>query len=496
MASNATDGSYETRWASLFTDPQWLSIDLGASYAVNRVKISWETAMASAYEIQISSNNADWTSIKSVTGNSSATNDQIGLSGTGRYIRIYGTARTTAYGYSIFEVEVYGTVATNVAPTISLTSPISTDDFTAPASITINTIAADVDGTISKVEFYNGAALLTSDATASFVFAWTNVAAGTYSITAKVTDNSGASATSSAVSIRVALPAPLCLPASASGDDGNVAVNVLDNNLATRWSASGDGQWIAFCKGAAVNISGIQIAFYSGNVRQSIFDVQLSRDGLNWANSLTAVHSSGTSLNLQTFTFATQSAKYLRIVGHGNTVNVWNSYTEVKILTGEPPVNQLPSVAITTPTNSAFFNAPASITITATAADLDGTVSKVAFYNGATLLGSDVTAPYAYSLANAPVGTYSLTAVATDNMGATTTSSVVTATVVIARLNQAPSITLNALVKNTSVNAPAIIAITATAADADGTISKVDSIAVLLCWDLMLRLPTPSLGQI
>ena len=76
LASNATDGSYETRWGSLFADPQWLSIDLGASYAINRVKISWETAMASTYEIQLSSNGNDWSSIKSVTGNNTTTNDQ------------------------------------------------------------------------------------------------------------------------------------------------------------------------------------------------------------------------------------------------------------------------------------------------------------------------------------------------------------------------------------------------------------------------------------
>ncbi|MDB5257371.1 MAG: hypothetical protein JWM14_2066 [Chitinophagaceae bacterium] len=474
VASNATDGSYETRWSSLFADPQWLSIDLGANYAVNRVKISWETAMASAYEIQLSSNGADWTSIKSVTGNTTTTNDQTGLSGTGRYVRIYGTARTTAYGYSIFEVEVYGAAANNVLPTVSLTSPASTDAFTAPASVTINATAADTDGTISKVDFYNGTTLLSSDATSPYSFAWTNVAAGTYSITAKATDNSGAAVTAAAVSITVNPAPPVCLPVSASGDDGNIPANVLDNNVATRWSATGDGQWIQFCQGSAVNISGVQIAFYSGNARQSIFDVQLSQDGLIWTNALTNVRSSGTSLALETFTFATQSAKYLRVLGHGNTVNAWNSYTEVKILTGEPPVNQLPSVAITAPTNNASFNAPASITITATAADVDGSVSKVDFYNGSTLLGSDVTSPYSYSWTAVAIGSYSITAVATDNLNATSTSSVVNVVVVAAPVNQAPTVTLTAPANNSSANAPASIAITATAADADGTISKVD----------------------
>lgn len=474
LASNATDGSYETRWASLFADPQWLSIDLGASYAVNRVKISWETAMASAYEIQLSSNGTDWNPIKSVTGNNTATNDQTGLSGTGRYVRIYGTARTTAYGYSIYEVEVYGTAANNVLPTVSLTSPASTDAFTAPAAVTISATAVDTDGTISKVDFYNGTILLSSDVTAPYSFAWANVAAGTYAITAKATDNSGASVTSAAASITVASAPPLCLPASASGDDGNIASNVLDNNLATRWSANGDGQWIQFCQGTVTNLSGVQIAFYSGNVRQSIFDVQVSQDGQVWANVLTGVRSSGTSLALENFIFPTQTAKYLRVLGHGNTVNTWNSYTEVKLLTGEPPVNQLPSVAITSPTNNASFHAPASITITANAADVDGAVSKVDFYNGATLLGTDATAPYAYTWSAVAIGNYSITAVATDNVGAVTTSAAVSLVVVAAPVNAAPTITLTAPANNASVNAPGSISITATAADADGTISKVD----------------------
>ncbi len=475
VASNATDGSYETRWASIFADPQWLSIDLGANYSINRVKISWETAMASAYEIQVSPNGTSgWTTIKTVTGNTATTNDQTGLSGTGRYLRIYGTARTTLYGYSIFEVEVYGTAAINVAPTVSLTSPLSTDAFTAPAAVTITANAADTDGSISKVDFYNGTTLLFSDVTAPYSYAWTNVAAGTYSISAKATDNSGATATTPVLSITVAPAPPLCLPVSASGDDGNIPSNVLDNNTATRWSANGDGQWIQFCQGSAINISGVQIAFYSGNIRQSIFDIQLSQDGLIWTNALTNVRSSGTSLTLENFTFASQSAKFVRILGHGNTVNTWNSYTEVKILTGEPPVNQLPSVAITAPAINASFNAPASITITAAAADVDGTVSKVDFFNGTTLLGTDNSAPYSYTWSAVAVGSYSITAVATDNVNATSTSAAVALVVVAAPINQAPTITLTAPVNNSSVNAPATIAITATAADADGSIAKVE----------------------
>ncbi len=131
-------------------------------------------------------------------------------------------------------------------------------------------------------------------------------------------------------------PTPGCDPVSASGDDGNVAANVLDNDLNTRWSASGDGQWIQFCLGDTLSVTGVQIAFYSGNTRSSTFDVLTGTDGINWTTAAAGRVSSGTSLALETFSFAAVDAKYVRIVGHGNSVNLWNSYTEVKIQTGSP----------------------------------------------------------------------------------------------------------------------------------------------------------------
>jgi Metallo-peptidase family M12/Bacterial Ig domain/Secretion system C-terminal sorting domain len=87
--------------------------------------------------------------------------------------------------------------------------------------------------------------------------------------------------------------------------------------------------------------------------------------------------------------------------------------------------NNPPTVSITAPANNANFTPPASISITASAADADGSVTQVAFYNGTTLLGTDLTAPYAFSWTNVALGTYSLTAVATDNTGAKTTSAIV-----------------------------------------------------------------------
>jgi hypothetical protein len=223
--------------------------------------------------------------------------------------------------------------SSNQPPSVNISSPVNGATFTSPANITINATASDADGSVSKVEFFNGTTKLGEDISSPYSFSWSNVAAGSYTLTAKATDNGTAVTTSSPVNITVQAP-PSCPPVIASADDGNVPANVLDNNLTTRWSANGDGQWIQFCLSDIASVTGVQIAFYNGNTRSSTFDVLVGNDGATWTTAAAARVSSGTSLNLETFSFAPVSGKYVRIVGHGNSVNLWNSYTEVKILTG------------------------------------------------------------------------------------------------------------------------------------------------------------------
>jgi len=94
-----------------------------------------------------------------------------------------------------------------------------------------------------------------------------------------------------------------------------------------------------------------------------------------------------------------------------------------------PTGNQPPAVALTAPANGATFTAPATINLTATASDPENQLSRVEFYSGTTLVGTDTTAPYSFSWGNVAAGTYSLTARAYDTAGATATSAAVTVTV-------------------------------------------------------------------
>jgi hypothetical protein len=108
-ASKAFDGDSTTRWSSQFSDPQWISVDLGSTYNINEVKLNWENAAGKDYLIQVSDDGINWTTIQAVTGNATAGwHDYPGLSGSGRYVRMYGTARVTPYGYSLWDFNVYG----------------------------------------------------------------------------------------------------------------------------------------------------------------------------------------------------------------------------------------------------------------------------------------------------------------------------------------------------------------------------------------------------
>lgn len=109
--SAAVDGNTGTRWSSAFSDPQDLTVDLGSIYDISRVKITWEAAYAINYQIQVSTDNITFTTIKTVSGNSTLVNDLTALSSAtsaARYVRMHGTTRATGFGYSIIEFEVYG----------------------------------------------------------------------------------------------------------------------------------------------------------------------------------------------------------------------------------------------------------------------------------------------------------------------------------------------------------------------------------------------------
>jgi hypothetical protein len=189
-ASNAVDGNATTRWSSAFTDPQWISINLQAKYDISQVKLNWEAASAKAFQIQVSNDNVNWATVYTTTTGAGGI-QTLNVSGTGTYIRMYGTARNTAYGYSLFEFEVYGTLATTapaasvtVTPAASTIIAGNTQQFTAVVKdqagnvLSLTPIWTATGGTISSTGLFTGSTAGTYTVTAS-----SETVSGTASVT-------------------------------------------------------------------------------------------------------------------------------------------------------------------------------------------------------------------------------------------------------------------------------------------------------------------------
>jgi uncharacterized repeat protein (TIGR02059 family) len=139
-------------------------------------------------------------------------------------------------------------------------------------------------------------------------------------------------------------------------------------------------------------------------------------------------------------------------------------------------INTAPVVTLTSPVNNSTFTAITNISITANATDVDGSVSQVEFYNGTTKLGSSATAPFTFTWNSVAAGTYSLTAVVTDNLNARTVSPAVTITVsaINKPSNKRPVVKISNPHKGNVYDNLSTITIDAYATDSDGLISKVE----------------------
>jgi hypothetical protein len=123
----------------------------------------------------------------------------------------------------------------------------------------------------------------------------------------------------------------------ASAQDDNLAVNVLDGNLATRWSGSGIGTYITADLGSRKQVCRVVLAWYRGNERTNQFALSVSNDGVNFSPLYSG--SSAQNLALQTYTVTPTTARYVRLTVNGNTQNDWASVTELQVHGGAAGFN-------------------------------------------------------------------------------------------------------------------------------------------------------------
>jgi regulation of enolase protein 1 (concanavalin A-like superfamily) len=394
-----------------------------AGVAPGWVRLVREGSLFSAYQSQ---DGSQWTLIDT---------DIIAMPAT-VYVGLAVTSRNTAAAATatLSNVTISTPTSSNTPPTVSISSPASGTSFTAPASIALTATASDTDGSVTRVDFYSGTQLVGSATASPFTYTWSNVAAGTYSLTAVATDNEAATTTSQPVSVTVGgnTPPTVSISAPATGASYTAPANISISAIA----GDTDG-------------SVTRVDFYAG--AQLVGSDTTSPFTVTWSSVAAGTYSLTAVVTDNAGATATSSPVSVTVTAAANTP---------------------PTVSISAPATGASYTAPATIAFSATAADTDGTVTRVDFYANGQLRGSDTTGPFTYTWSSVAAGTYSLTAVATDNTGATTTSSPVNVTVNAA--NKPPTVSISSPATGASYTAPASITISATAADTDGSVARVD----------------------
>jgi hypothetical protein len=336
----------------------------------------------------------------------------------------------------------------NVPPAVMMTSPLNGGGTAAPATIALAATATDSDGTIAKVEFFAGATKLGEDLAAPFAWSWTQVPAGLYTLTAKATDDDGATTVSGAITFTVTAPTTNVRPAvtlTSPVNGGSMAAPATIALAATATDSDGTIAKVEFFAGATKLGEDLAAPFT-----------------WSWARVPAGVY---------TLTAKATDDDGATTISAGITFTVTASTT-----------NAAPTVVLTSPLTGSAFTTPVILALTATATDSDGTIAKVEFFQGATKVGEDTAAPFAAIWSSMPAGSYVLTAKAIDNGGASSVSNAVTVTISSTTTTPPPTSTTNIppVVSITSplsmskVNPPATVTITASASDADGSIARVE----------------------
>ena len=335
-----------------------------------------------------------------------------------------------AHGLSTTSSAVAITVTQDQPPVVSLTAPANGAMLVGPASIPLIATATSPDEPIASVTFYQGATKLGTVKAAPYRYTWKNVAAGSYTLTAVASDSLGVSTTSAAISIIVSQDQPPVVSLTAPSD-GFTTIGPATINLAASASSSDE------------NIA--SVAFYNGSTK--IATGKAPPYQFSWKNVAAGSYTL-TAVATDTLGIATTS-----------------SPVSITVTPDQPPV-----VSITAPANGSSVTGPATVVIAASASSPDESIKNVIFYQGSTKLATLSKPPYQYSWKAVPVGSYSLTAVATDTLGVTATSSAVGITVT---QDQPPAVSILTPASGATYAAPASIELTASASSPDVSIASV-----------------------
>jgi len=274
----------------------------------------------------------------------------------------------------------------NQAPIIALTSPANGAGFAAPGQVPIAASASDPDGSIRLVEFLANGNVIGTTNLSPYAMTWSNVGPGSYTLSARATDDRTSVTTSAPVSVVVAAPNIPPSVAIATPVPGTQYVAPATVNLAAT-ASDADG-------------TVARVDFYANATL--VGTMQTPPYAFAWTNVAAG-----------TYSLVAKATDNAGLVASSSPVSVSVSQ------------NAAPIVSLTVSGAGAARYAPASITLNAAASDPDGTISRVEFYQGTTLIGTAGVAPYAMTWSNVPAGSYVVTAKAIDNAGASGSSNAI-----------------------------------------------------------------------
>lgn len=175
----AVDGDATTRWSSAHSDPQWIYVDLQNLYSIEKINLKWETASAKEFKIQVSDDKINWTDITTEISSAGGNQTYSYSNVRARYVRIYGSRRNTEWGYSLYEIEVFGSLVNAIS-----NSQVVKDIRMYPNPVTNRLYIPNTDAEIQTIRLYNpaGVCLLTQHKNTDYSIDLSDLSSGIYLI--------------------------------------------------------------------------------------------------------------------------------------------------------------------------------------------------------------------------------------------------------------------------------------------------------------------------
>ena len=436
----AVDGNLTTRWSSAFVDPSWIQIDLGAAQSINEVVLYWQAAYGVQYQIQVSNDQQNWSTVYTQTHGQGGAETLNFTTVVARYIRMYGTARSSQYGYSLYEFQVYGA---NV-PTI-VTQPAN-ETVVAGNTATFS-VTAGGQGPFSYQWMLNGVAIPGATASSYTTLPVTSVNnGGIYTV---AVSNANGTAFSAQAVLTVTTLAPtganlaLGRPATSSGNENNGLgpQYAVDGNLTTRWSSAFvDPSWIQVDLGAPTSIG--QVVLYWQAAYGVQYQIQVSNDQQNWTTAFTQPAGQG---GVENITFPPVAGRYVRMYGTQRSSQYGYSLFEFQIYGSNAP-------SIVTGPVSQTVNAGGTATFTVAAGGV-GPFTYQWLKNGVAITGATAASYTTAALAAMDNGEQYSVKVSNSAGAVTSTSATLT-------INTAPSITTQPANQSATVGSTATFTVT------------------------------------